>query len=103
LMLGQTDNTDPKRHFPGNTPSTTIAYSTLSANVLGMLIALYEHKTFVEAMLWDINPFDQWGVELGKKLAQNLSQELAENKGVKGEHDASTALLMNEYLKRNQP
>ncbi len=103
LMLGQTDNADPKRHFPGNTPSTTIAYSTLSANVLGMLIALYEHKTFVEAMLWDINPFDQWGVELGKKLAQNLSQELAENKGVKGEHDASTTLLMNEYLKRNQP
>ena len=103
LMLGQSDNADPKRHFPGNTPSTTIAYSTLSANVFGMLIALYEHKTFVEAMLWDINPFDQWGVELGKKLAQNLGQELAESKGIKGEHDASTTLLMQEYLKRNQP
>jgi glucose-6-phosphate isomerase len=102
LMLGQVNDADPKRHFPGNTPSTTIAYSTLSANVFGMLIALYEHKTFVEAMLWDINPFDQWGVELGKKLAQNLSQELAESKGVKGEHDASTTLLMKEYLKRNQ-
>lgn len=102
LMLGQADDIDPKRHFPGNTPSTTIAYTTLSANVLGMLIALYEHKTFVEAMLWDINPFDQWGVELGKELAKNLSQELADNKNMKGEHDASTKFLIKEYLKRNQ-
>ncbi|MFT5134529.1 MAG: glucose-6-phosphate isomerase [Gammaproteobacteria bacterium] len=102
LMLGQQDEGDPNKQFPGNTPSTTLLYSELTPRLLGMLIAIYEHKTFVEAMLWDINPFDQWGVELGKKLAEKLSNDLLDKKASTEEHDASTLLLMTEYLKRNE-
>jgi glucose-6-phosphate isomerase len=102
LMLGQQDDSNPNKQFPGNTPSTTFVYSTLTPRVLGMLIAIYEHKTFVEAMLWDINPFDQWGVELGKKLAMKLIQDLSDAEVSVSEHDASTLLLMREYLHRNQ-
>ena len=58
--------------FPGNRPSITLAYETLDPRTLGRLIALYEHRVFVEAAIWDINAFDQWGVELGKELAANL-------------------------------
>ncbi len=104
LMMGQENKTEPNKHFEGNTPSTTIVYNSLSPEVLGMLIAIYEHKTFVEAMLWNINPFDQPGVELGKELAHNLSQDLShEEMEVSGEkHDASTALLIQEYQRRNK-
>ncbi len=102
LMLGQQDKSDPNKQFPGNTPSTTIVYSRLNPRVLGMLIAIYEHKTFVEAMLWDINPFDQWGVELGKKLARQLLQDLSSAGVSTSKHDASTLLLMQEYLLRNK-
>jgi glucose-6-phosphate isomerase len=59
----------PHRVFPGNRPSTTLTYPRLSPDILGGLIALYEHRVFVEAAIWDINAFDQWGVELGKELA----------------------------------
>ncbi len=102
LMLGQHDNTDLNRQFPGNTPSTTLAYSELTPGVLGMLLAIYEHKTFVEAMLWDINPFDQWGVELGKKLASKLIQEMSGESAPATGHDASTLMLIREYLQRNR-
>lgn len=102
LMLGQQDDSDANRQFPGNTPSTTMVYSQLTPRVFGMLIAIYEHKTFVEAMLWDINPFDQWGVELGKKLANLLMQDLLHAEVSTTDHDSSTHLLMQEYLNRNQ-
>ena len=69
----------PHKTFPGSRPSSTLIYSRLSARTLGRLIAIYEHKVFVEAMIWDINPFDQWGVELGKELASRLAP-LVENK-----------------------
>ena len=62
----------PHREFSGNRPSLTIAYRTLDPATLGSLIALYEHRVFVEAAVWNINPFDQWGVELGKELAGAL-------------------------------
>ncbi len=62
----------PHRAFPGNRPSVTIAYRILDPFTLGRIIALYEHRVFVEAAIWDINPFDQWGVELGKELATGL-------------------------------
>lgn len=62
----------PHKVFPGNRPSVTIAYDKLTPNVLGKLIALYEHRVFVEGTIWNINSFDQWGVELGKVLATNL-------------------------------
>ena len=58
--------------FSGNRPSLTIAYRTLDPFTLGRLIALYEHRVFVEAAIWNINAFDQWGVELGKELANAL-------------------------------
>jgi glucose-6-phosphate isomerase len=100
LMMGQDDDTDANRNFPGNSPSSTMVYSRLTPKVLGMLLAIYEHKTFVEAMIWDINPFDQWGVELGKKLAGQLIEDISVNET--SGHDASTSLLMQEYLQKNK-
>jgi glucose-6-phosphate isomerase len=64
------------REFPGNRPSTTIVYRRLTPGVLGMLLAVYEHRVFVEATIWGINPFDQWGVELGKQLADEVMPAL---------------------------
>ncbi len=75
LMKGRTlaeAGGNPYRVFPGNRPSVTLAYPKLTPEMLGRLIALYEHRVFVEAAIWDINAFDQWGVELGKELATAL-------------------------------
>lgn len=83
----------PHRVFPGNRPSTTLLYRRLDPHTLGMLIALYEHKIFVQAAIWDINPFDQWGVELGKQLAQKILPELEAGAPV-GDHDGSTRGLI---------
>ncbi len=80
------------RVFPGNQPSTTILLEALTPQTLGMLIALYEHKVFVQSVIWDINPFDQWGVELGKVMAKQLIGELAGEPPAA--HDASTAQLL---------
>ncbi|HJO36236.1 MAG TPA: glucose-6-phosphate isomerase [Gammaproteobacteria bacterium] len=80
------------RVFPGNQPSTTILLEALTPQTLGMLIALYEHKVFVQGVIWDINPFDQWGVELGKVMAKQLIGELAGEPPAA--HDASTAQLL---------
>jgi glucose-6-phosphate isomerase len=79
--------------FPGNRPSNSFLYRKLDPKTLGMLIALYEHKIFVQASLWGINPFDQWGVELGKQLAKKILPELAPNAAI-GEHDSSTCGLI---------
>jgi len=105
LMMGQEDTDNPSNNFTGNSPSSTFVYSSLTPKVLGMLLAIYEHKTFVEAMLWDLNPFDQCGVELGKQLAGKIIEDisLSNNEDEVTEHDASTALLMKEYLLRNKP
>ena len=62
----------PHKVFPGNRPSTTLIYPTLDPATLGRIIALYEHRVFVEGVIWGINSFDQWGVELGKELATAL-------------------------------
>ena len=75
LLKGRTleeAGNNPHRVFPGNRPSITLAYTKLTPRTLGRLIALYEHRVFVESIVWDINAFDQWGVELGKELAQKL-------------------------------
>ena len=82
----------PQKTFPGNRPSTTIVMDRLSPETLGALIALYEHKTFVEGVIWGINSFDQWGVELGKVLAKAIDAEL--KGGGEGTHDPSTAALI---------
>jgi len=85
----------PHRTFPGNNPSTTILYSRLTPRVLGQLLTLYEHKVFVQGIIWGINSFDQWGVELGKQLAGTILGEL--QGGPRQAHDASTAELIARY------
>jgi glucose-6-phosphate isomerase len=84
----------PHRVFPGNRPSLTIAYRKLDPFTLGRLIALYEHRVFVEAAIWDINAFDQWGVELGKELATQLQPVVDGKAGTQG-LDGSTAGLVD--------
>ena len=85
----------PHRVFTGNRPSTTLVLPTVDAKTLGSLIALYEHKVFVQSVIWDINAFDQWGVELGKQLATVIEAELAG--GDAQPHDASTAALIKTF------
>ena len=82
----------PHKVFPGNRPSVTIAYRKLDPFTLGRIIALYEHRVFVEAAIWGINAFDQWGVELGKELATALLPVI-EGKAPADTHDSSTAGL----------
>ena len=96
LMQGHTDSAEPHRHFDGNRPSTTILYERLDPYNLGMILAMYEHRTFVEAAIWGINPFDQWGVELGKTLARRIAAELAGD-AEPGPRDSSTEQLMGRY------
>ncbi|MCC6468938.1 MAG: glucose-6-phosphate isomerase [Alphaproteobacteria bacterium] len=83
----------PHRVFDGNRPSNTILVRQLDPRTLGMLIALYEHKIFTQGLIWDINSFDQWGVELGKQLANRILPELEGDKPP-GEHDSSTLALL---------
>lgn len=90
----------PHKVFPGNHPTTSILFKKLNPSTLGSLIALYEHKVFVQSVIWDINPFDQWGVELGKQLAGKILAELEQDNAVSS-HDASTNGLIN-FFKRNQ-
>ena len=85
------------RTFPGNRPSNTIMMRHLDPRSLGALIALYEHKVFVQGAIWNINSFDQWGVELGKQLANGVLEDLKAGKA-RGEHDASTARLIDYVL-----
>ncbi len=82
----------PHRTFPGNKPSTVILYEKLTPRTLGALLALYEHKVFVQGRIWGINSFDQWGVELGKQLAGPILSQLTG--GERAEHDSSTANLI---------
>ncbi|MGK5447520.1 glucose-6-phosphate isomerase [Streptomyces radiopugnans] len=86
----------PHRTFRGNRPTTTILASELTPSVLGQLVALYEHKVFVQGAVWDIDSFDQWGVELGKVLAKRIEPALTEGAEVEG-LDASTAALVARY------
>ena len=83
--------------FAGNRPSNTLFLKDLSPYHLGQLIALYEHKTFVQGIIWGINSFDQWGVELGKELAKTILTNI--ESGVVTKHDESTVDLIKEYLK----
>ena len=86
----------PHRTFPGNRPTTTILADRLDPSVLGQLVALYEHKVFVQGAVWNINSFDQWGVQLGKVLAKRVEPALTEGAEVPG-LDASTAGLVRRY------
>lgn len=86
----------PHKVFPGNKPTNSILVPQLTPRTLGMLIALYEHKIFVQGIIWNINSFDQWGVELGKQLAKAILPELSGD-GVVDGHDSSTNGLINLY------
>ena len=87
------------RTFAGNHPTTSIMVPELSPKVLGQLIATYEHKTFVQGAVWGIDSFDQWGVELGKKLAQAIIPELTAETVPTLTHDSSTSALIRRYRK----
>jgi glucose-6-phosphate isomerase len=86
----------PFKVFTGNKPTNTILIQKLSPKTLGSLIALYEHKIFVQGVIWNIFSFDQWGVELGKQLANSILEEI-NTKTVKN-HDSSTTFLLNHFL-----
>ncbi len=90
----------PHKVFEGNRPTNSILFKRLDPKTLGALIALYEHKIFVQGVIWDINSFDQWGVELGKQLAKVILPEL-EGDGIVTSHDCSTNGLMN-YFRANR-
>ena len=86
----------PQKTFAGNKPTNSILFQRLTPRTLGSLIALYEHKIFTQGIIWNINSFDQWGVELGKQLAKAIQPEL-KAPGTVATHDASTNGLINEY------
>jgi glucose-6-phosphate isomerase len=89
----------PHRVFEGNRPSNTILAERLTPEVLGKLVALYEHSVFTQGTIWQINSFDQWGVELGKVLAQRIIPELESKEEPKLKHDSSTNNLIRRYRK----
>jgi glucose-6-phosphate isomerase len=93
----------PHRVFPGNRPSNTILAERLTPAVLGSLVALYEHAVFTQAVIWDINAFDQWGVELGKALAQAIIPELESASEPSLRHDSSTNNLIRRYRTLKSP
>lgn len=109
LMVGKTEaqvraefganvkeNIVPHKIFTGNRPTNSIMFQKLTPSTLGSLIAMYEHKIFVQGVIWDINSFDQWGVELGKQLAKVIQPELSQD-GLVSSHDSSTNGLINFY------
>jgi glucose-6-phosphate isomerase len=89
----------PHKVFPGNRPTNSIMFQKLTPRTLGSLIAMYEHKIFVQGIIWNINSFDQWGVELGKQLAKKILPELASDAPVTS-HDASTNGLIEHFKKQ---
>jgi glucose-6-phosphate isomerase len=92
----------PHRVFEGNRPSNTLLAERLTPEILGKLVALYEHCVFTQGVIWNINPFDQWGVELGKALAQRIIPELESNAAPKLGHDSSTNNLIRRYRKSKE-
>jgi len=91
----------PHRVFEGNRPSNTILAEVIDPQTLGKLVALYEHSVFTQGVIWDINSFDQWGVELGKVLAQRIVPELESKDAPELRHDSSTNALIARYRRMN--
>jgi glucose-6-phosphate isomerase len=94
---GTPDRLAPHRVFPGNRPSNTLLLERLTPEALGKLVALYEHVVFTQGAIWNVNPFDQWGVELGKVLAQRITPELETGTEPDLAHDSSTNRLIRRY------
>jgi glucose-6-phosphate isomerase len=101
LMAGRVDADRPWRTTHGDQPSSTILYDDLTPETLGMLLALYEHRTFVHAALLDMNPFDQWGVELGKEMARDIAHEM--ERGGHASADPVTRQLLDHCMERDAP
>ena len=90
-------NLYPHKMFDGNRPTNSILFKKLTPHVLGSLIAMYEHKIFVQGVIWNIFSFDQWGVELGKVLAKRIIPELESATETELKHDSSTNTLIRRY------
>ncbi len=99
--LGEIETLLNHKIFDGNRPSNTLLINRLTPTSLGSLIALYEWKIFVQGVIWKVNSFDQWGVELGKKLAKSILNEIESGGTQPGLHDSSTQQLLLHYLKNN--
>ena len=97
LAEGVSPEVAPHKVMPGNHPTTTILAEKLTPSVLGQLIALYEHITFTQGTVWQINSFDQWGVELGKVMANQLAPQLTAPQAPGADNDSSTNTLINRY------
>jgi len=95
------DELAPHRTFPGNRPTNTILVERLTPRTLGALIAMYEHRIFTQGVVWGINSYDQWGVELGKQLAGVILKEIEQGE-VGAEHDASTSGLIDHFLRHRE-
>lgn len=100
---GTPDRLAPHRCFAGNRPTNTILVERLTPYTLGTLVALYEHSVFTQGAIWNIDSFDQWGVELGKALAQRIVQELGTESDLPLKHDSSTNTLMRRYGRLKKP
>lgn len=110
LMVGKTTETVksegapeslvPHKTFLGNRPTTSILAQKITPGTLGALIAYYEHLTFTEGAIWNINSFDQWGVELGKVLAKKIQGDL-DTPGENSSHDSSTSGLLNAFKRKS--
>ena len=98
---GTADDLVPHRIFEGNRPSNTILADLLTPETLGRLVALYEHSVFTQGVIWNIDSFDQWGVELGKMLAQRIIPELKSASESALDHDSSTNNLIRRYRLRD--
>ena len=96
LSAAEVERLAPHKVFPGNRPTNSILLRRLTPRALGQLLAIYEHKVFVQGVIWNVNSFDQWGVELGKQLAKKILPELRDDAEV-GSHDASTNGLIRRY------
>jgi len=96
MSQDQIDTLAPFKVFKGNRPTTSLLIEKLTPKSLGKLVAMYEHRIFVQGIVWNIYSYDQWGVELGKQLASNILSEIDANKVA--EHDSSTTNLLNEFL-----
>jgi glucose-6-phosphate isomerase len=97
---GTPDRVVPHRVMPGNRPTNVLLADVLTPRLLGSLIALYEHSVFTQGTIWQIDSFDQWGVELGKALASRIAPELEADREPDLHHDSSTNALIRRYRAR---
>jgi glucose-6-phosphate isomerase len=102
LMQGRENAKEAFKIFPGNKPSNTLVYRQINPRTLGALVALYEHKVYIQGVILGINSFDQWGVELGKQLATIIEKELIDSSHDLSSHDSSTNNLINFYLSNRE-